>query len=419
MHRFIRLTTAAAVTVAAALAALAVPAQAVQNGWTYAGAAGGTQINALGTTISSGLTASSNLAGSEFPNSQATSVAAVTVPNLVKAGVISTGELAEEIPGGVQMTSRAQVAGLSLLNGAITAEALDTSAVARVVDGVPVGFAATKVVHLKIGSALVPVDVAPNTKIVIPGVASVVVNESIPQYFANDAYVRVRGSALHVTLLKAQGGAPAGAEIWVSPVMSLLVPSVQTEARAVSGYAFGVKATTVVGSAVKVLVQPAGQIDVPPYGTGGATIANNVAGVKVPNIATVGAVTTTMNALTIPNFAEVTTTAEIAKVNLLNGLITADAIQVRSHQLRAGEIYDNEARLNFVHLTIAGKPIAVNIAKNSTLNILGIAKIVINAQDFTLGGNAIDALRVTLLKPYGNLPIGAVIRVSAAASAVS
>lgn len=418
MRRFISLVSAGSLTVAAALAAAAGPAQAVQNGWTYAGAAGATQINALGTTITSGLTAASNLAGSDFPNSNATSVAAVAVPNLVNVAAASSGEAAQEIPGGVQMTSRAQIAGLNLLNGAITADALDTSAVSRVVDGVPFGFAATKLVHLTIGGTLIPVDVKPNTTINIPGIAKVVINESIPQYFQNDAYVRVRGSALHVTLLKAQGGAPAGAEIWVDPVMSLLVPSVETNARAVSGYAFGVKATAQVGTAVKVLVQPAGEIDVPPYGTGGATISNNVAGVKVQNIATIGAVTTTMNALTIPNFAEVTTTSEIAKVNLLNGLITADAIQVRSHQLRAGEIYDNEARLNFVHLTIAGKPIAINVAKNSTINVLGIAKIVINAQDFAVSGNVIDALRITLSTAKYGLPIGAVIRVSAASTSV-
>jgi len=417
VRRFIALVSAAALTATAALAAIALPAQAVQGDYTYVGAAGGTQVNALGTTITSGITASSNLAGSEYPAVKATSVAAASVPNVLKVGAVSSGEVATQIPGGYEIASRAQIAAVNLLNGLITADALDTTATARVIDGVGGGGVITKLVHLTVGGALIPVDVAPNTTINLGSLAKVVINESVRDPLPFNQ-VRVHGSALHVTLLKPSNGMPAGAEIWVNPTMAMLVPTVHTDAKIVGGYSFGVTATAVVGSSVKVLVQPAGELDVPPYGTGGATFTNNVAGVKVPNVATVGAVTTTMNALATPTLADVTTTSEIAKVNLLNGLITADAIQVRSHQFRGGEFSENTARLNFVHLTIGGKPIAINLAKNSTINLLGIAKIVLNAQDFTANGNTIDALRITLLKPYGSLPIGAVIRVAAASTFV-
>jgi hypothetical protein len=417
VRRIISLVSAATLTMSAALAAIALPAQAVQGDWTYVGAAGATQVNALGTTITSGITASSNLAGSEYPAVKATSAAAVAVPHVLNVAALSSGEVASEIPGGYEIASRAQVAGVNLLDGLITADALDTTATARIVDGIGGGGVITKLVHLTIGGALIPVDTAPNTTINLGSLAKVVINESVRDPLPFNQ-VRVHGAALHVTLLKPSNGMPAGAEIWVNPTMAMLVPTVHTDAKIVGGYTFGVTATTVVGSSVKVLVQPAGELDVPPYGTGGATLSNNVAGVKVPNIATVGAVTTTMNAVATPTIADVTTTAEIAKVNLLNGLITADAIDVRSHQFRGGEFSENTARLNFVRLTIGGKPIAVNVAKNSTINVLSIAKIVLNAQTFTANGNTIDALRITLLKPYGNLPIGAVIRVAAASTYV-
>ena len=83
MHRFTRLVIAAALAVTAAFAAGAVPASAAASDWTYVGASGGTQINALGTTISSGLTASSNLAGNTYPATRGTAVAAV--PLLLRA----------------------------------------------------------------------------------------------------------------------------------------------------------------------------------------------------------------------------------------------------------------------------------------------------------------------------------------------
>ncbi len=416
MRRTISLVSAAALTVAAALTASAVPAQADASDWTYAGASGGTQINALGTTISSGLTASSNLAGNTYPAQHSTAVAAVSVPNLVKVGAVTSAQLAEEIPGGTQITSRVEIAGVDLLNGAIKADAVKTTALANQVDGVPFGNAWTELVHLTIGGAVIPIDVAPNTTINIPNIAKVVVNERKVEYFANDAYVRARGAALHVTLLKPQGGAPAGAEIWVAPVMALQVPSQPTDAEVVGGAAYGLFAGVGVAPNIKVIVQPTGALNVPPYGTGNVPVTNNVLGVKVPNVATIGAVTTSMKAVSVPGFAEVTTGSELAKVNLLNGLITADAIQVTSHTLKAGQIQESDARLNFVRLTIGGKPIAINIAKNSTINVLGIAKITINEQALTPHSSYIWGLRIVLSTAKFGLPIGAVVEVGVANS---
>ena len=158
MRRILSLVSAAALTVAAALAASAVPAQADASDWTYAGASGGTQINALGTTISSGLTASSNLAGNTYPAQHSTAVAAVSVPHLLKVGAVTSAQLAEEIPAGTQITSRAEIAGVDLLDGAIKADAVKTMAVAGQVDGVPFGSVNTELVHLTIGGAVIPVD---------------------------------------------------------------------------------------------------------------------------------------------------------------------------------------------------------------------------------------------------------------------
>lgn len=414
MHRIISLACAAALAVTAAFTA--VPASAVGPVWGYHGASGGTYITALGTTISSGLTASSNLTGTTVPASHETQVASVTVPNLVTVGAITSGQVAEPSGDGVKITSTVKTLGINLLNGAIKADALETSAFASAsTDGFD-GGAATKLVRLVIGGATIPIDVAPNTKIVIPGVASVIVNESKVEKFVNGGTVRALGAALHVTLLKAQGKAPAGAEIVVNPTQALVYPAVDTDALAVGGFAYGLFAGVAVGTTTKVLIQPTGALTVPEGGTNGVPYTNNVAGVKVTNVATVGAVETSMNALTIPGFSDVATGAHIAKINLLNGLITADVLEVDAHVRKAGEIEFSEARTNFVNLTIAGKKIPINIAKNTQINVLGIARIWINQQVLTSTSSTVIGLRVVLSTAKYGLPIGADIQVATASA---
>lgn len=423
MRRTLSLLSAAALTITATLAATAAPVAADPPVpgppvWAYSGVSGGTEITALGTTISSGLTASSNLTGTTVPAAHSTAVAAVNVPNLVAVGAITSGQIAEAYGDGVQITSSVQTAGVNLLNGAIKAEALQTTAFANATtDGVN-GGAATKAVRLIIGGSTIPIDVAPNTKIVIPGIASVVINESKVTPFPLDASIRATGAALDVTLLKAQGKAPAGARIIVNPVEALVVPSPPSDASPVGGFAYGLFAGANVGKTAKVYIQPTGILSVPQVGTNGVTYSNNVAGVKLTNVANVGAVTTSMNALTISGFAEVTTGAEIAKVNLLNGLITADAIQVTAHVRRAGPFDVSEAKTNFVNLTIAGKPIDINVKPNTLINVLGICKIWINQQITVSGNSTVSGLHIVLTTAKYGLPIGADIQVATANASI-
>ncbi|MCW2783627.1 MAG: hypothetical protein JWP74_144 [Marmoricola sp.] len=418
VRRTIALLSAAALTATAALAATVTPAVAAPSDWTYSGASGATQINALGTAISSGLTAASDLAGSDVPASHVTAVAAVKVPNLATVGAITSGQAAEADGDGTKITSSVDIANINLLNGVIKADAIHTTSVASANSTGVDGSTATTFVHLTIGGALIPVDVGPNTKITVPGIATVVLNETSTAKFVPDASVRTQGMALHVTLLKARAGAPAGAEIKLNPTVAAIVPSASSTALQVGGFAYGLFAGANVGSAVKVFVQPTGVLSVPPSGTNGLTATSNVAAVKLPNLATLGVVTNSINALTIPGFSEVTDRSETAKVNLLNGLITADAIQVSAHVLKTGPFDSHDATTNFVNLTIAGKKIPINVAPNTTINVLGIAKIIINQQVTASGYSQVIGLRIILSTAKFGLPIGADVQVAVANASI-
>jgi hypothetical protein len=421
VRRLIALLSAAALTTTAALAAVAAPAQAVPGFWVYNGASGGTQIYALGTAVTSGLTASSNLAGDDYPAAHQTEVASVSVPHLAVVGVVTSGQAATAIPGGYQISSRAQTASVNLLDGLITADALDTTGTARVVDGVASASANTKFVHLKVGSIFVPLNVAPNTTLNILNVAKVVINES--KAIAMGGAASVKASAIHVTLLKPMNGAPAGAEIFVDPVMATILPKVETGSQLIGGRTFGLFAGVGVGTAAKVLIQPAGELTMPPTGTNGVPFTNNVAGVNIKNVATIGAVNTTIQGLSTVGFGSSLTRAEIAKVNLLNGLITADAIEATALTYGStdpfyppADFVVKEPSLRFVNLTIAGKPIAINVKPNTLINVLGIAKIYINQQINTAHSTTVVGLRIVLSTAKYGLPIGAEIDVAMANS---
>src|SRR5690349_24455700 len=91
-RRPIALLASAATLVAVAFAAL--PAQAADpdpnTPYAYYGAAGGTYVRVLGSTVESDATAASSISGTTYPKQNANSVATAHVGTLLNAGAVST-----------------------------------------------------------------------------------------------------------------------------------------------------------------------------------------------------------------------------------------------------------------------------------------------------------------------------------------
>ncbi|MFL6173787.1 MAG: choice-of-anchor P family protein [Marmoricola sp.] len=430
MRRLVSLLSATALVATAGLAAVATPANAADPQiWTYSGTSGGTQVNALGTTISSGLTAASNLADTVVPNSATTVVAGAHVAGLLDVGAITSGQKAERFatPGtdgnGVKITSAVKIAGISLLGGAIKVDAIDSTSFATAdstTSGVKLdGGTSTTFVNLTIGGKSYPVNIPANTKITLGNLATIVINESRVDKSVPGKTVRTMGTALHITLLKPQGNAPAGAEIKLNPTQALVVPTGASDAKPVGGFAYGTYAAVGVGDQIQVLAQPTGMVMLPSQGTNDHPYTNTIAGVNIPQVAQVAAVSTTVNGKTIPGYADVNTGADLANINLLGGLIKADAINVSTHVRTAGTDNVSEAHMNFVNLVIAGRKIPINVAKNTQIYLFGVGQVWINQQLTTPGYAAIVGLRITLSTKKFGLPVGADIQVAVAASYVA
>lgn len=408
----------ASITLLAALLALAgaiSPASADQPIWTYYSTSGGTQANLIGKTVSSDLTGASNLGGTAFSDSRSNSVAKVSVPGLIQVGAITTSQVASPHGSdGLQITSKVKIAGVDLLSGAIKVDAVETTNIGR---ATPSGFskeADSKLATLVIGGKSYPLSSAPNTKVEIPGLAEVVINEQISN--SGGAGIETRVNALRVTLLKDFAGAKVGSTIRLAPSTINIGNGGPSNAIPVGGFAYG-GAVKVGASDAHVAVPPLALLHIPSFGTGGKLYTNSTADVDIPQGALkIGTIESKISGLSNVGSSDAYAENQIARVNALGGLITADAIKVKSHVAKTQTGHVEEQSLEFVKLKVAGKNIAANVKPNTRINVLGLGRVTINEQVSASGYSAIVGVRVILSVKKLGLPVGADIQLGVAST---
>lgn len=396
-----------------AMIGVAAPADATTGSWAYFAASGGSQANLLGSVVTSDLTGRSTLADSAWPRSTSNAVASATVPNILSLGAISSKQDAAAFLDGVKVTSSAKIAGLNLLNGAITADAVETTEWAAASSlGVARG-GESKLVNLVIGGHAIPVSTAPNTTITIDGLAEVTINKQT--YFKSGSAVYTKGIALQVKLLTDVDGGKIGSTISIAPATVAIVSSDGSVASAVGGFAYTAAAGVGAGD-TKVVVGPTAMLQIPSYGTAGKTYTNTTATVDAPNLLHAGTLITKVNATTVPGYADVTDSAETANINVLNGLITADAVRVQSHVQKTGTLHLEEQSTQLVNLKIAGKAMPINAAPNTQINVAGLGLVILNQQVTQAGYSLVVGVRVIVGTKGLGIPVGAEIHLSVAST---
>lgn len=406
----------------ALVAVPAAPAQAAPT-WFYTAWTGATYANVLNSTVNSDLTAQSAVAGTgDASNSNST--AGVDVTGLASVGAAQTRTTATNSTGGVTVTSWARTAGVSLLDGLISADALETTTTSVGKSDGTLGSVTTdsKLVNLKIVGIEVPLNIPKNWSVTIPGVATVNANYTLQA--TEKGQHRVLAWALGVQLLKARNGYGAGATIVVNPLAHNFHQSDPEAEVRVGGFAFATRAQAKVGDAVKIVSDPTAFRAVPIVTSDGAELSNSTASVNVPGLLTVGAVKSSnvSSRDEAKENATVTSSNQTAKLNLLGGLITADAIGVTatgSYQRNAatGKFeYTSEMKMTTVNLVIAGQEIPIDVSPNTKINVAGLGLVEINKQVSAPAtrANLIYGLRITLDTAQAGLPVGAVVELAVA-----
>lgn len=400
------------------LVSLPSTANAATATFAYGSYAGGTKIEALGTTITSDLTAQSAASG-VAAQSSTNNLAKVNVASLVSVGAITTDVTGSSFGDGTQVVAHAKTVGVSLLNGLIKADVIETTArTSASSTSSPDASSNTTVLGLVIAGKKYPVNLPPNTTIGIPGIATVTINATATSKTKDGSIVV--GDGVLVTLLKARGAAAAGATIAVNPVLAMESRAAAAkDGRPVAGRSYGTYVYAHVGDAVKAESGRTAPIGVGAIGTEGKTITNATARVRLPWVLDVAAVHTSGEGIQSPVLSEVTQTAGVASLNLFSGLITAKAIGAKAFTQRTGAgTTTNEGSLEFINLRIAGKAIPIDVSPNTSINVANLGRVTINEQTPTVVGNQVGmkviGLHIVLDTARAGLPVGAEIEVAVA-----
>lgn len=416
-------TTAAvigAATIAIAVGATAGGAAVGSTGYEFVGWAGGSLVRAANNTITSDLTAASSI-NNEGLVSDSNSAAAVSVPNLLNTGVVKTSTASTAIDGGYQVESRAETANVSALGGLITADAIDTVSTVKVVDGVASSSVKTTLVNLKVGTIRVPLTVAPNTIIRIPNIATVALNYQLSSAKAGTGYTI--GIGAYVSLLKPRGDNAIGAELAISPTTSQVAPVVvPPSGHFLYANAYGSQVKAQIGSLVGIQSDPTAPISMPAAGTDGLWRTSQITGVHLDPAAAVGVITDSVYGTNTSTSYDARATSKVASVNLLGGLIKADAVTSSARvsglaALGVPLVVTGDSTL--LNLSINGSAIPVTASPNTTINLLNIAIVTINQQIKTSHSMIVRALDIKLTTAAYGFPAGAEIQVAAVRASAS
>ncbi len=300
------------------------------------------------------------------------------------------------------------VANVRLLGGLVTADAIH---LASATNHSKHGFAvrgSTTFVNLKVLGVRYPATIRPNTAITLPGIGTITLNEQVNDVKANTA--GQRAIALHIRTNRIDvPGLPLGADVVVGQATSGLSGPVSGR---LNGIAYGTNLK--VGSLLS--SGPSAPAYLPCRGTDGKLGVNTTAGVSLPGLASIGAVTNTDRGTLSANAGNGETTSTIAGVNLLSSLVTADAIKADARiALVNGKRTTSSAGSRFLGLRVRGLPaIGDNVKPNTKVNIAGIGTLYLNRVVQTPTSMEIRMVELVLSTPQGGLPVGADIKIGVA-----
>ena len=363
----------------------------------YQGSAYGTEVN-VDSVVQSGRSALSVLGCVSQPGVRETNTAAsVNVPPVLTTGTLDTSAASQTTATGVATVASSNVQSVSLLGGLVSASAVtsvSTTSRSNSTGALSVSAAGTQFAGLSVAGVPIGGTPAPNTKITLPGVGYVVLNQQTPSIGAVSANMTVVGIHVVVTIGTPLGG--AGTQIYVGyATSSLSLP--------VSGLLGGVGygASAHLGGnliAGEEFPQP-----MPCLGTHGSTLTNSAASITIPGVLATGTVTDTAYGAVNGTKASGEVTAAIQNLNLLNGLVTATA--VKADVTASGNPPSLGDNSSFAGLSVAGFPgLGGSVAPNTKLSLAGIGTLWLHRVVQT--GSSIRVIMIQLDVTVPSNPLG-------------
>lgn len=407
------LTLALAGSATPALAATT-PAQVTTG---FSGSAYGSYIFNTDKTLTSGPTASSSISctGATGRTSSNTS-AALTVPAVGNVGAATTSVKTLLTTTGKRIESKSTINGTTLLGGLITAGAITSESSAdKNTAGAFSGTNKTTIADLKVLGIAVGANPGANTvlDLAVPLVGSVgkITLNGQEKRLVNGTY-QVSTTALRVEVLKAGlPGLKIGTDIRLGVSTAHLTPA---QPGYLAGGGFGTKAILANG------LLNSGPTALAYLRCGGGTTTANVAGINIPGLAISGTSTTTTTGVLTPQ-PKSSVTNSLAGLNVLNGLIQADAIKAETSATKAAgataaTLTDTST---FSNLRIKGLPaINASVAPNTVVQVPGLGQVTLHKVSKSATSIVVTMIDVVLSQPIGALPTGSRIQIGHSNSGV-
>ena len=335
---------------------------------------------------------------------------------LVKLGAVTTWAKARPVGAhGVRMITGGRTSDISLLGGLIRADVATTVSTATKSSSGLSSSSTTRFVGLTINGQHYPADVPKDTTVLIPGVANVVLNSSSHFELAGGTYVL--GYGLVVSLLKPFKHVPAAATVMLNPTQSIVTPAPPPHSAPIGGTGYGSAIKATAGPALDADSGPSALVFTPIGGTGDDDVHNATSEVDVPQVLHTDAVKSWTTGVTKPRRARVTVSNQIAGVDVLDGVITADTVTTTSETRRhAGHRPTVALSTRFANLVVAGHAIPADVSPNTVIDIADVGRLVVNEQVAKKTGGYVRALHLTLSTAKYGLPVGSQIEVSVALS---
>lgn len=153
----------------------------------------------------------------------------------------------------------------------------------------------------------------------------------------------------------------------------------------------------------------------------GRSASNKIADVNVlDGLITAEAVSTRQRTTrSLTGATSIISEAKITGVGLLGGAITVDAIDTQATATLNGNEVKRTGRTKLVNLYVQDNDLPIAVPKNTAVTIPGIAKVVLNEVKGQVGGDALiksvaTGIKITLLNDYGQLGKGATIEITPA-----
>jgi hypothetical protein len=384
---------------AAAAATHAAPAVKFKE-TAFTGTAYGTEVN-VASTVQSGRSALSTLGCTATVGAGHTnSVASIGVLGELTTGTINTSVSSQSTSTGLASSSSSTIEGASLLGGLVSAttiQSVSTTNRSSSTHRFSTSAAGTEFLDLSVAGIPISGTPAPNTKITLPGVGYVELNQQTSHVYRHSAYLTVIG--IHVVVTLSTPLAPVGTQIIVGDAVSDMGGSV---GGLLYGLAYGANANVAGIGGVVVAGEEFPQ-SLGCTGTNGVTRTNTGVAITIPGALSTGTVVDSAAGTDNSSSVSGQVSSEVQGINLGAGLVTATAVE--SSVSADGNPPALANNSTFLGLTVSGFPgIGDDVPPNTKLSIAGLGTLWLNRQFKT--ANKITAIGIQLDVTVPSNPLG-------------